>query len=98
VSELLRMQVVDAQGNTLGNVKQVLVNKTDNMGWVVIGGGSLGDKQVAVPVRGMVLQNGNLVAHDLTEEKVRAMPAWTAGDLNFAGVKNDQTVVVSTAA
>lgn len=97
VSQLLQMEVVNAQGNTVGNVEQVLVNKTDNMGYVVVGHGSLGDKQVALPVRDMALQNGKLVLRGLTDDQIRAMPAWKEGESNFAGVNSNQTVVVSTA-
>jgi hypothetical protein len=98
VSDLLRMEVVNSQGNTLGKVEQVLVSKADNMGYVVVGHGSLGDKQVALPVKEMALQNGKLVVRGLTDDQIRAMPAWKEGDTNFAGVDNNQTVVVSTAA
>ncbi len=98
-SKLMKMDVVNAHGDTLGDVEHVLMHTADKKSYVVIGHGGflgMGEKQVALPVDNMFLRNGKLVMRGITDDQIKAMPSWTQGTQGFTDFTADQPVHVST--
>lgn len=78
VDTLEDTDIVDASGETIGEVDEVLM---DDEGLIVavsaeVGGFlGLGDKEVVIDL-GMLTQSGDKLAVDMTEEQVESLPAW----------------------
>ena len=101
VSHLLKMNVVNAHGDTLGDVEHVLTHTADAKTYVVIGHGGflgLGEKQVALPLDNMFERDGKLVMRGMTDNQIRAMPAWKEGNREYTDVSGSQEVQVSNTA
>ena len=70
--------IVDASGETIGEVDEVLMDAEGRIVAVSaeVGGFlGLGDKEVVIDL-GMLTQAGDKLAVDMTEEQVEALPAW----------------------
>lgn len=76
VSEISGMDVINARGEELGEVSRVVRNGQSMYVIVEHGGWFFGinDKEVALPVDDVVVQNGKIVLRGLTEEQIEAMP------------------------
>ena len=99
-SRLMKMNVVNARGDTLGDVEHVLMNTAENKNYVVIGHGGflgMGEKQVALPLSSMVVQDGKLVMQGMTDDQIRAMPAWKKGAAGYTDAADDTPIQVGTA-
>jgi hypothetical protein len=98
VSRLLDMRVTNAKGDTLGDVEHVLAGGADGKPRVVIGHGGflgLGEKQVALPLDSMVLDGDRLVMRGLSDDQIRAMPAWDGKGHGYRDLDRDQTLEVA---
>ncbi|ACA20007.1 PRC-barrel domain protein [Methylobacterium sp. 4-46] len=96
VSRLTDMNLYNAKGEVLGDVEQV-VRGGDGHASIVIGHGGvlgLGEKQVAVPLDKVSMNGDRLVARGITDDQIKAMPAWTKG--SGTPVNADQSVSVAT--
>lgn len=98
-SSIMRMNVLNAKGDTLGDVEHVLMSGKDHKAYIVIGHGGflgLGEKQVALPLDSMFLRGNNLVMRGLTDDQIRAMPSWTRENHDYTDFTADQTAPIST--
>ena len=84
---LVGTKVLNAQAESIGEVKDVVVDKSNVVTTVVIGvGGFLGipEKLVAVPINaiqiGDVVQSSRIVVLDTTKDALKAAPAYAATD------------------
>lgn len=84
---LVGTKVLNAQAEEIGDVKDVVVDKTGAVAAVVVGvGGFLGipEKLVAVPYNaiqiGDVVQSSRVVVLDATKDALKAAPAYAATD------------------
>lgn len=98
-SRLMKMNVLNAKGNTLGDVEHVLMSTKDSKPYVVIGHGGflgLGEKLVALPLDSMFLRDSDLVMRGLTDDQIRAMPSWSRENHDYTDFTADQTAQIST--
>lgn len=96
---MIRMNVVNARGDVLGDVEHVLTHKAQAKPYVVIGHGGflgMGEKQVALPVDSMIVRDGKLIMRGMTDDQIRAMPAWTKGSRDYSDMAADQTIQIGT--
>lgn len=96
VSRVMSMKLYNAKGDVLGDVEHVVPNEMGHNSIVLGHGGflGLGEKQVAIPLDHVAVQGDRLVTHGLTDDQIKAMPAWKRGQL--ADLNGDQTVQVRT--
>ncbi|WP_306120326.1 MULTISPECIES: PRC-barrel domain-containing protein [unclassified Roseitalea] len=74
VERIMQMQVVGADGETIGDIEQAVIR--DGELFVIVGDGGflgLGERQVALPMSDMVLRDDQLVMASTTEEQVERM-------------------------
>ena len=98
-SRLLRMNVVNANNNTLGDVEHVMMG-AGNKPYVVIGHGGflgMGEKQVALPLANMMVRDGKLIMQGMTDDQIKAMPAWDAKNKDYNEVTGNTPVPVGAA-
>lgn len=96
VSRLTDMNLYNAKGEILGDIEQV-VRGGDGQASIVIGHGGilgLGEKQVALPIDKVSMNGDRLVARGITDDQIKAMPAWTKG--SGTQLNADQSVSVGT--
>ena len=99
-SELRDMNVVNARGEQIGDVER-LVSGQDSRVYAVIGHGGflgLGEKEIAMPLDQLTLHGGRLMAGNLTDEQIRAMPSLTRNDNRYREVENTFTAPLRVAA
>ena len=100
VSELIDADVVNAEGEQLGDVKQVMINTADQQAYVIVGHGGflgLGEKEIALPLNNMWMRDDDLVIRGLTDDQIRQMPAWEQAE-GYQEIGADQTTEISTVA
>jgi sporulation protein YlmC with PRC-barrel domain len=93
VSELEGMDVVNARGEQLGDVDDVVRAVADNKLYVVIDHGGflgLGEKQVALSLDGLMIQGNRIVIPGLTDEEIEALPAFESNDQAFPEVEDNE--------
>lgn len=98
-ARLMKMNVVSAKGDTLGDVEHVLTHGTDKKTYVVVGHGGflgMGEKQVALPIDNMFVRDGKLVMRGMTDEQIKAMPAWSKNTTGYSEPAADQPIQVGT--
>lgn len=87
VSNLLRKDIYNVQGQQLGDIERVLVGADDKM-YVVIGHGGflgLGEKQVLLPFDRVKVRDGRLTVSGLTDDQIKAIPEF---DRNARGYRD----------
>ena len=97
VAQLNALNLYNAQGNELGDVEHVIRGQ-DGKTSIVIGHGGflgLGEKQVAIPLEQVAMRGDRLVIQGVTDEQIKAMPAWSASAGNFTELPGSQSVPVS---
>ena len=97
-ARILNMNVVNARGDVLGDVEHVLQN-SDRKAYVVVGHGGflgMGEKQVMLPVADMVVRDNRLMLQGMTDEQIRAMPAWNRIATGYNELSSEQAVQVRT--
>lgn len=98
-SALLHMNVINAHGDTLGDVEHVLTQASDKKSYVVIGHGGflgLGEKQVALPLDSMFVRDGKLVMRGMSDDQIKAMPSWTQATPGYSNATGNAAVPVAT--
>ena len=85
------MNVYNARGNQLGEVEDVLIGPNNQTFLVVAYGGflGLGERQVVLPMDRFQLQNDRLIVAGMTEDQLRALPAYTRGAQGYRAAEND---------
>jgi sporulation protein YlmC with PRC-barrel domain len=82
--ELIGMNVVDAAGDSVGSVTDLLFGADDRVDHAIVDvGGFLGfgAKSVAIPLDELTIAEGDgEVVVNLTRDELDAMPEWTRGD------------------
>jgi hypothetical protein len=95
VSRLITMDLHNERGDRLGDVERV-VQSADGKFYIVIGtGGFLGmrERDVHIPLDDEVTIRGDkLVIKRLTDEQVKAMPAFDSSDRNYRNLARDAMV------
>jgi sporulation protein YlmC with PRC-barrel domain len=91
VNQLEDMNVYNARGNQLGEVEDVLVGPNNQTFLVVAYGGflGLGERQVVLPLDRFQLQNDRLVVAGMTEDQLRALPAYSRGAQGYRAAETD---------
>jgi sporulation protein YlmC with PRC-barrel domain len=85
------MNVYNARGNELGDVEDVLIGPNNQNFLVVAYGGflGLGERRVVLPLDRFQVQNDRLVIQGMTEDQLRALPAYTRGAQGYRSAEND---------
>jgi sporulation protein YlmC with PRC-barrel domain len=99
VSRLKDLKLYTVQGQPLGSVDRVVQGPDGGFRLVVAHGGflGLGERQVLVPAAQVALREDRLVAQDLTDDQLKALPAASRNDAVFREIENDQQVPVGLA-
>ncbi len=75
------MNVYSSDNQKLGDIDRV-VQTTDNKAYLVVGFGGilgLGERKVAIPVEQVMMRGDRLVVSGLTNDQLKALPAYDAG-------------------
>jgi hypothetical protein len=95
VSRLITMDLHNERGDRIGDVERV-VQSADGKFHIVIGtGGFLGmrERNVRIPLDdGVAIRSDRLVIKGLTDDQVKAMPAFTSSDRRYRNLARDATV------
>ena len=98
--ELQGMDVVNARGEQLGDVENLVLSTSDNRTMAIVAHGGflgLGEKKVALPLENMALADDRLVIRGVTDEQLKAMPAWEEGDANYRAVTGTEPAEIEAA-
>jgi sporulation protein YlmC with PRC-barrel domain len=93
--DLVGKDVLDQQGERIGEVEQILVYANDNQNYVVInhdGAMNLGDKRVALALSDLYMQ-GDQVILPASTQQVQALPAWQTAP-GYTEVPADQNLQI----
>ena len=84
------MDVYNARGNQLGEVDDVLIGPGNQVNLVVAYGGflGLGERKVMLPLDRFQFQNNRLVIPGMTEDQLRAQPAFTRIGEGYRAAEN----------
>ena len=95
VSRLITMDLHNDRGDRLGDVERV-VQSADGKFHIVIGtGGFLGmrERDVRIPLDdGVTIRSDRLVIKGLTDDQVKAMPAFDSSDRRYRSLARNATV------
>jgi len=97
VRELEDMNVYNARDNQLGEVEDVLIGP-NNQTYLVVGFGGflgLGERRVVLPLDRFQLQNDRLIVQGMTEDQLKALPAYTRGAQGYRAAETDFRTAVS---
>jgi len=99
VSELADKNVYGAQGEQLGSINEVLIDRSGQQHAVIGRGGflGLGEDQYIVPLEQLQMRGGNIYAPGLTQSQLRTMPRYRMGDQNYSIAQDQQQVQVRQA-
>ena len=88
--------VLNARGNEIGDVENVLIGPNNQIQLVVAYGGFLGigERRVTLPLNHVQVQNDRLVATGLTDEELKALPAYTAPPQGYRDAENTYRAAV----
>jgi hypothetical protein len=79
VSSNVEKDLVTPAGAELGKIEKVVEHRDDKELYLVVSsGGVIGffEDQAAIPLRDVAVQNDQIVAPDLTEEKLKSLPSF----------------------
>ena len=91
------MTVYNARGNQLGEVEDVLIGP-NNQTYLVVGYGGflgIGERKVVLPLDRFQLQNDRLIVMGMTEDQLKALPAYTSGAQGYRSVETGFRTEVS---
>ena len=100
VDRLTDMSVYNERGQNLGDVDQVIADKSGHQTYIVLAhGGFLGlfQDEVALPISRLTLRNDRLVVGGMTEQDVENMQDWDNRIPNHRQLDDQQTVSINTA-
>ena len=98
-NELVDNNLYGAQGQQIGTVNEVVMDRS-GQSYVVVGRGGflgLGENQFIVPMNQLQLRSGNLYAPQLSQQQLQSMPRYRMGDQNYTVVQAQQQVQVPQA-
>ncbi len=90
--------LVGANSGELGDIERVVESKADKKRFLVISrGGFLGlfETDVLVPLDNVAVRNDQVVARDLTEEQLKALPKFESDDNAYQVLENNQSVTLT---
>lgn len=90
-SKLEDMSLYNAAGEKMGDVEEVMTGPENRLFVVISHGGflGLGQKQVAMPVEQLAMRGDRLVAEGLTDDQIKAMPAFDDGQAGYKEAADD---------
>lgn len=94
--ELIGKNVVNAKGDTVGEIEDIVIDNNKAVHAIVSVGGFLGmgDKDVAVPFDELRMgQNNAVLMSEASEDQLKQMPAWKKDDNKWHSVDRDKPVV-----
>jgi predicted outer membrane protein len=94
VSRLNSMNLYNARNEQLGDVERVIQGQ-DGKTYIVIGHGGflgLGEKKVALPLERVALRGDRLIIQGLSDDQIKAMPAWNADARDARELDRNQQV------
>src|SRR5690606_35963336 len=97
VSQITDMDLDNMSGNELGDVERT-VQGQDGKQYVVSGAGGLlgiGERNVAIPTDRVAVRGDRLVIQGLTEDQIRAMPAYNRNNQAFRELQSNQQVQIN---
>jgi PRC-barrel domain len=98
VSALTDKDLLAAAGTELGDIERVVESRSDQKRYVVVSrGGFLGffEKQFLVPVDSISVQDGRVLARDLSEAQLTQLPQYSGYNNDFRELESTQTVAVA---
>lgn len=93
--EIIGKNVVNAKGDTVGEIEDIVIDNNKAVHAIVSVGGFLGmgDKDVAVPFDELRMGQGNAVLmSEASEDQLKQMPAWKKDDNKWHSVDRDKPV------
>ena len=93
VSELMDKPVYGASGENIGDVENVVINRKDRVGAIVVGVGGflgIGERQVMIPFDQVILDGTGRLVTDFDKARVEQMPPFD--DAGYERVQPDQSV------
>jgi predicted outer membrane protein/sporulation protein YlmC with PRC-barrel domain len=97
-SQLTSMNLYNARGNELGDVERV-VGDADGRTYVVVGAGGflgIGERNVAISLDQVAIQGDRLIIRGVTEDQIKAMPAFDRNDRRFREVAGNQRIQIGS--
>jgi sporulation protein YlmC with PRC-barrel domain len=82
-NQLIGQSIYNAAGESMGEIDDILVNKNDKSSAALVGTGGflgIGERQIAVPLSDLAMQNGRIVATKLQKADLQRMAAHEAND------------------
>ena len=95
VSRLIGMDLHNERGDRLGDVERVLLSADGKLHIVIGAGGFLGMREhdVRIPLdEGVTIQSDRLVIKGMTDDQVKAMPAFNSSDRRYRNLARNATV------
>ncbi len=94
VSELVDETVYGAQGERIGTIQQILVDRSGQEHAVISFGGflGLGEDQVIIPLQQLQMRNDDIYAPGLNESQLQAMPRYRMNDPNYSVAEGQRNV------
>ncbi len=96
VSSIVEKDLVAPTGAELGRIEQVVENTSDKELFLVISsGGVMGffEEHTAIPLHKVAVRNDQIVAPDLTEEKLKSLPPFEEAGYQDVNASRSVTVV-----
>ncbi|KAA2237335.1 PRC-barrel domain-containing protein [Salinarimonas soli] len=99
VSRLKDLKLYTVQGQALGEIERVVQGPDGGFRLVVSHGGflGLGERHVMVPAGQVALRDDRLVARDLADDQLKALPTASRNDSVFRDIPDEQQVPVGNA-
>ena len=96
VAKLEDMALYNGAGEKMGDIDEVVIGPGNTFYLVVAHGGflGLGEKKVAMPIDQVAMRGDRLVAEGLTDEQIKALPAYKDNDTKFKETEEGQTAPV----
>jgi len=96
VGKLEDMALYNGAGQKMGDIDEVVLGPGNAFYLVVAHGGflGLGEKKVALPIDQVAMRGDRLVAEGLTDEQIKALPAYDDNDTKFKETEEGQTAPV----
>jgi sporulation protein YlmC with PRC-barrel domain len=94
--QLIGQNVRNANGENIGEINDVVLNKDKAVFAILDVGGFLGigEKQVAVPFERLQMgDNEAILMSDVTADELKGLPAWQEGAADWQQLPRDQRVI-----
>jgi hypothetical protein len=98
VSALKDKDLMGANSGELGDIERVVESNADKKQFLIISrGGFLGlfETDVAIPLDNVAVQNEQVIARNLTQEQLKALPKFENDNNAFRELDGDQNVTIA---